>query len=207
MSRENVEVIHKLTEAFNRHDLDALSEISDEDAEFISLLTAIEAGGATYRAPNLWVDYFAAMDEAWEAWHVEDLRVFDAGDEQAAAIFRIVGKGRSSGARVDQVLGIAYRFRGGKLWRLRSYMDSADASKLSGCGSRRLPSARKALARSGFCFHAREVLPSTACGTPRCWRILGNVEQAQVDGYLRGFDAFSRGDLEAWLAEAPDEGR
>ena len=31
------------------------------------------------------------------------------------------------------------------------------------------------------------------------------MEQAHVDRYLRGLDAFSRGDFEAWLAEAPDE--
>ena len=132
MSRENVEVIHKLAEAFNRHDLEALSALSDEDAEFISLLTAIEAGGATYRGPNIWVDYFAAMDEAWTEWQVEDLRVFDAGDEQAAAIFRIVGKGRSSGARADQLLGITHRFRGGKLWRMRAYMDPEEALEAVG---------------------------------------------------------------------------
>ena len=132
MSQGNVDLVHKLNEAFNRHDLDALSAISDEDLEFVSLMTAIEADGAPYRGPNIWVDYFAAMDEAWDEWQVEDLRVFDAGDEQAAAVFRMVGKGKSSGARADQLIGVAYRFRAGKLWRIRAYMDPADALEAVG---------------------------------------------------------------------------
>jgi ketosteroid isomerase-like protein len=123
MSQENVEIVYRLGEAFNRHDLEALRELSDSDVEFVSALTAIEADGATYRGPGLWVDYFAVMDEAWEEWQVEDLEVFDAGEDRAAAVLRLVGQGKNSGARTSQRIGLSYRFREGKVWRIRAYLD------------------------------------------------------------------------------------
>ena len=132
MSRENVEVVRKAGEAFNRRDPKALTALSHEDLEFVSALSAVEAGGATYRGPDTWVKYFAVMDEAWEEWQVEDLEVFDAGDDRAAAVFRLVGKGRHSGARAGQTIGLVYRFRDGKLWRMRSYLDPAEALQAMG---------------------------------------------------------------------------
>ena len=52
MSRENVEIVRKAGDAFNRHDLDALAALSDEDLEFVSALTAVEAGGRRIEVPT-----------------------------------------------------------------------------------------------------------------------------------------------------------
>jgi ketosteroid isomerase-like protein len=132
MSQETVEIVHKAGDAFNRHDLDALAALSHEDLEFVSALTAVEAEGATYRGLDAWTEYFAVMDEAWEDWRVEDLEVFDAGDDRAAAVFRLVGTGRNSGARAGATIGVAYWFRDGKLWRMHSYLDPAEALEAVG---------------------------------------------------------------------------
>jgi len=132
MSQENVETIRSAIDAFNRRDLGALSDFCDEDFEFVSVLTAIDAEDATYRGANAWVDYFAAIDKMWEGWRVEDIRLFDAGEDRAACLFRLVGRGRLSGVRVEREVGMAYRFREGKLWRVRSYPDPADALEAVG---------------------------------------------------------------------------
>ena len=42
------------------------------------------------------------------------------------------GKGKASGVPVDQRIGVAYRFRNGKLWRMRSYLDPAEALEAVG---------------------------------------------------------------------------
>jgi hypothetical protein len=47
------------------------------------------------------------MDQSWEDWRIEDFEVFDAGDDRVASTFRLVGKGRQSGAVVDHRAGIA----------------------------------------------------------------------------------------------------
>jgi uncharacterized protein len=133
MSRENVDVVRRAYEAFNHPDrVRALAELSDDDLEFVSVLTAVEAGGATYRGPEGWATYFARMDEIWDDWHAKDLEVFDAGDDRVAAVFRLAGTGKGSGAPVEHLIGLAYRIRNGKLWRMRSYVDPSDALEAVG---------------------------------------------------------------------------
>ena len=97
MPSETLELVRRLVEAFNRQDLAELAELSDSELEFVSVLTAVDAGGAVFRGPDLWPTYFEHMHETWEGWHAEDVRIFDAGDDRAAAVFQIVGKGKHSG--------------------------------------------------------------------------------------------------------------
>jgi ketosteroid isomerase-like protein len=132
MSQENVELVHRAREAFNRRDFRALAELTHDDLEFVSVLTAVDAGGGTYRGPQAWVSYFARMDDTWEDWQVEDFRVFDAGDDRVAAAFRLVGTGKSSGVRVERAVGIAYWLRDGKFWRMRSFLDPGEALEAVG---------------------------------------------------------------------------
>jgi ketosteroid isomerase-like protein len=96
------------------------------------VFTALDGGGGTYRGPEWWVSYFARMDDTWEDWKGEHFRVFDAGDDRVAAVFRMVGTGKSSGARVERAVGIAYWIRDGKIWRLRSYLDPLEALEAVG---------------------------------------------------------------------------
>jgi ketosteroid isomerase-like protein len=132
MSRDNVEVVLAAIAAFNRHDAQALADLCTPDFEFTSVLTAVEADGATYRGERAWMDYFERMDETWDEWGVEEYRVFDAGDEQLACVFRIAGRGRTSEAAIGQTIGITYRLREGKLWRMRSYLRPSDALEAVG---------------------------------------------------------------------------
>ena len=132
MSQENVEVVHRAGEAFNRHDAEALAAMSDDDLEFVSALASVETGGVAHRGPRAWIAYFARMDEVWGDWRVEDLEVFDAEGDRVAAVFRLVGEGRTSGVPVDHRIGLAYTMREGKLWRMRSYLDPQEALEAVG---------------------------------------------------------------------------
>jgi ketosteroid isomerase-like protein len=131
MSQENVDLVWRLVEAFNGRDMGGLAELSHEGLEFVSVL-AVDTGGATYRGSETWTSYFAAMDETWERWQVEDFRVFDGGQDRVVGVFRIVGTGKHSGAPVEHEIGLAYRIREGKLWRMRSYLDPAEALEAAG---------------------------------------------------------------------------
>jgi ketosteroid isomerase-like protein len=132
VSRENVELVHRAAGAFNRHDVAALEELSHHDLEFVSVVAAVDAGGAAFHGPDTWRTYFAVMDEMWDEWQVEEVEVFDAGGDRVASRFHMVGKGKQSGVPVDQVIGIAYWFRDGKLHRLQSYLDPDDALEAVG---------------------------------------------------------------------------
>ena len=130
MSQENVEIIRSAIEAFNREDFRRLAEVCDEDFEFVSVMTALEE--TSYRGRNTWETYYNDMHETWEEWQVEDLQVFDGGDDRVAAVMRLVGTGKSSGVPVEATIGIAYRIRKGKLWRARSYLDPGEALEALG---------------------------------------------------------------------------
>ena len=134
-----MELVRRAREAFNRRDFRTLAELTHDDLEFVSVLTAVDAGGGTYRGPEAWVSYFARMDDTWEDWQLEDFRVFDAGDDRVAAVFRLVGTGKGSGARVERAGGTAYWIRDGKFWRIRSYLDPAEALEAVGLSQQDAP--------------------------------------------------------------------
>jgi|SRR5829696_3978980 len=130
MLQENVEVLRRGLEAFNREDLRTLMELSDQDLEFISALSGVDR--EAYRGRELWRAYFDSMHETWHEWRIEDFRVFDAGDDRVAAVYRVVGKGKTSGVPVEHHIGLACRLREGELWRMRSYLDPGDALEAVG---------------------------------------------------------------------------
>ena len=47
----------------------------------MSILSAVDAGGSTYRGPDAWREYFARMHDTWAEWWVDGFQVFDAGDD------------------------------------------------------------------------------------------------------------------------------
>ena len=132
MSHENVELVRSAIEAFNRRDLKALAELAHEDFEFVSVLTAVDAAGATYQGSAAWTSYFEDMDQAWKDWRAEDPQLFDGGGDRVAGLLRIVGTGRHSDAQVELAVGLSYIVRDGKLWRMRSYADPAEALEAVG---------------------------------------------------------------------------
>ena|SRR5215217_4363900 len=107
MSRENVEVVRRTAEAFNRHDIAALTELSNDDLEFVSVLTTVDAGDATYSGPETWATYFDRMNQIWDDWRVETVEIFDADGDRVAAVFQIAGKGKTSGVPVERAVGLA----------------------------------------------------------------------------------------------------
>src|SRR4051812_41692551 len=128
MSQENVEIVRRALDAFNRRDLRALEEeFCHEDFEFVSFFAVVDAAEATYRGVHAWSDYAAVMDEMWIDWRVEDIRLMEAGGQEVVSLMRLAGKGKLSGAPVDRPVGLTYRLRDGKLWRVRSYADPAEA--------------------------------------------------------------------------------
>jgi ketosteroid isomerase-like protein len=130
MSQENVEILRRSVEAFNRSDAEALAAICDDDMEFVSALAAVEDW--TYRGKETWEAYFSSMRESWAEWRFEDAQFFEADNEHVVSVFRMVGKGKRSGARVEHPMGATYRFRDGKIWRMHSYLAPREALEAAG---------------------------------------------------------------------------
>jgi ketosteroid isomerase-like protein len=130
MSQENVEIVRRSFEAVNRADAEAMAALCTDDVEFVSMLSAVEE--ASYRGKEAWKDYFTDMAETWGDWRAEDAEIFEADDGRLASVFRMVGRGKASGAPVEQPVGVTYTFRDGKISRMRSYLDPRKALEAVG---------------------------------------------------------------------------
>jgi ketosteroid isomerase-like protein len=129
MSQENVEIVRAAMEAFNRRDGEAFGALLAKDAEIVPVRVAVD--GTVYRGPDAAAQYCAAVDESWEnlRWEVEEIR--DGGD-WVLAVGRIRGRGRGSGAAIDNRAGWVARFREGLITSFRTCADRAEALKAVG---------------------------------------------------------------------------
>src|SRR5215207_4777396 len=102
MSEENVELLHRAYDAFNRRDLDAFLALCDPDVEFISYLMQVE-GGEPYRGHDgvrgwwerllaVYPDLTGEIEEVRELGHLTLARM------------HMYGRGFESDAPMDQLV-------------------------------------------------------------------------------------------------------
>ena len=129
MSQENVEVVRRFWDAFNRGDVDALFADAAEDVEFQEDPTFPEAG--IYRGRDQILAYLASFQEgmADHRFEIEELR--DLGDHVLAFLHE-KARGASSGIDVDQRPAFLYKFRDGVIVHVRAYLDRVEALKAVG---------------------------------------------------------------------------
>lgn len=131
MSRDDVDVVRRSVDAFRRRDASAAGELFDPEAVFRSAIVGGIEGG-TYRGRADIERYFADMDEAFEDWHTEDERYFEADDGRVVLAYRIRGRGKGSGVPIDQPIGIVFTLRDGKVLLGDVYLDPREALTAAG---------------------------------------------------------------------------
>jgi ketosteroid isomerase-like protein len=131
MSQENVEVFRRAGEAFNRRDIDAITDLLTEDFEFIPYLAAVVEKTTTYRGRDGLRQYGEDADPAWENFQVRVDEIRDLGD-RVIAFGEIRGRGRASGLDTRVSLAWVADFHQGKISRLQSYGDATEALEAAG---------------------------------------------------------------------------
>ena len=115
MSEENVEIVRRLMDAWNRQDLEGILALIDPEAEYVNAPTAVEPG--TRRGHD---EIVVVMRKLWEGIPnaLQEIdRLHDRGDE-------IITEGRlsrtmpGSDVRISNRLLISWKFRDRKLIRL-----------------------------------------------------------------------------------------
>jgi ketosteroid isomerase-like protein len=126
MSQENVEVVRRVYELWNRGDLDAAVEMLDQHVvwnAYVHLPDSRPRHGAG--EVQQWADEFA---EAWGEIQVNIETLEEVGDDLVLALVRMTGRGRGSGAAVESGLdGHVWTVRGGKVAAVRMYQGVPDA--------------------------------------------------------------------------------
>ena len=110
MSEENIEMVRRLVDAWNRRDIEALLDLGGPEIAFVNSPTAVEPG--TRRGTD---EVVAAVRKQWEIldarWEVDEL--FDRGDE----IFALGRRSRGmpgSDRQLEQPLLVSYTLRNRK---------------------------------------------------------------------------------------------
>src|SRR5437763_5509910 len=130
MSQENVEVARRHRDAFNRRDMEAFLEALDRDVEWIPIMAPLE--GSIYRDHHGVQRWIEELDAYWETFEVRDENLYDLGD-RVLILGHWRARGRASGVVLEnQPAAWLYEIKDGKVVRLRTYTDRAEALEASG---------------------------------------------------------------------------
>jgi ketosteroid isomerase-like protein len=129
MSQENVEIVRRWIELFNRRDIEGLVGLTEPGFEMKSLLVAIESDARGYAEfPHA---YFQQIDEAYERLQSVPNDFIDAG-AAVLVVTRIEWRGRRSGAYGQTPIVAAFWLRDGKVYREETFTDRAEALEAAG---------------------------------------------------------------------------
>jgi ketosteroid isomerase-like protein len=124
MTSANAELIRDGARAFNDRDVDWFAANSVEDFVWHP---AIAAGvdGREYHGIEGIREFFAELEEVWDAFEIEPGEMRDLGDH-VLVFSRVRARGKT-GVEFDQDMTGLYELRDGKVARGRSYLNRDDA--------------------------------------------------------------------------------
>jgi ketosteroid isomerase-like protein len=130
MSRQNVELVRRMHQAFNRRDTETFLALLDPDVEWVPMMARLE--GAVYRGRAEVERWLAGLDHDWEELRTEPREFRDLGD-----VVLILGswhaRARTSGLVLDAELGAwVAQVRDGKVVRQETFTDRAQAFESAG---------------------------------------------------------------------------
>jgi uncharacterized protein len=129
MSRENVEIVTSLVEAWNGADMEAILTLFDPDCE-VSFPPEVPEPGPFQGHAELrnWAEGFLA---AWESHHAEVVELTVEGD-LVLAMLHLTGRGSGSGIVMDETDAHLFTLRDGKIMRWRNFSQRSEALEAAG---------------------------------------------------------------------------
>jgi ketosteroid isomerase-like protein len=129
MSQENVEIVRRFMEAYNRRDFEGIIELIDATFEFRSRFVGIES---VHRASEGFpYTYFKMLDEAYDHFEVVVSEFIDAGAAVLTA-GHAEWRGKASGAQGETPVLPAFWLRARKVFRAETFTDRAEALETMG---------------------------------------------------------------------------
>ena len=129
MSQENVEIVRRAFAAFERDGLAGMLPHFDCEIEWTTTDGHIEP--ATYRGYEGVLHYLGTMAREFDGIRLEAQELIDAG-EQVVVTWRVHGREKLSGARVEMTLTSVSLLCDGKIVRVRNYSDKTQALEAVG---------------------------------------------------------------------------
>jgi ketosteroid isomerase-like protein len=130
VAEENLEVVRRFAEAWERADWDAMAELADPSIELHGTVGGVEEGRVRRGVGEIRRD-FESNEEIWDEHRVEIQDLIDAGDR--VVIFqREYQRGKNSGVELVIDTAALVDLRDGRIIRLQGYMDRAAALEAAG---------------------------------------------------------------------------
>ena len=129
MSQENVELVRRFYDFFNRGDWIAWADQLDEAVEYVNAVEAVIPG--TRQGRDATLAAFQDFHGTWQAPHIEVEKLIATG-EQVVALVRFSGTGRGSGVPTGRVFGDVITVRAGKILRFEWFGDPTQALEAVG---------------------------------------------------------------------------
>lgn len=137
MSAENVELVRRGYEAFNRGDIQTTLALFDPRVEVrLAEGTGDRLGGgfsAAYSGLDGFMEFVGLLQRGWQrvTWEPEELT--DAGD-RVVVTGRMRGRSRDGENELDEPMAHVCTLQDGALVRLESYRNPEDAMSAAGAG-------------------------------------------------------------------------
>ena len=131
MSEENVDVVRRANEAFASGDVATALDLLDPAIEWHGTVGGMDEGRVAHGREEV-VQGFLEYFENWERIELRADEYIDAGDGGVVVFHHEVAKGRQSGVVVETDTGSVSTVSGGKIVRVRAYMDRAEALRAAG---------------------------------------------------------------------------
>jgi ketosteroid isomerase-like protein len=125
MSSENIDLIKRGLDAFNRGDFPAVLELVAEDVE-VQEESAFVPEPERHTGRSYMRQWFDGLMRNWEEFEVEP-QEFIEGGAKVIAVSRVRGVGRKSGAEVEGRFAYLFEVRDGRVVRMHFYRDRDDA--------------------------------------------------------------------------------
>lgn len=130
MSRENVELVERAYEAFNRGDRDAAVADVAPDCEYVTT-GAIPGASGSYRGPDGFIRFTEWLLEQFDDARVDIREVIEAND-QVVVRATIRGRGKHSGAETSWENWHVWTVRDGKAVRGEGFTSRGEALEAAG---------------------------------------------------------------------------
>jgi ketosteroid isomerase-like protein len=132
MPRDKVDIAKRVVDAYNRRDVDGLfAELATPDFEWCPAITKALDGGGAYRGREGVEKFAADTRENWEELQNVAAEYRDLSD-RVLVLGRLKGRGKVSGAPIDQPYVGIFDFRGDRVCRYRVYLDHAEGLRAAG---------------------------------------------------------------------------
>jgi ketosteroid isomerase-like protein len=128
---DKLDIARAASEAVFAGDTDTALDLLDPDIEWHGTVGGLDEG-RVWRGVDEVVRNFTAYFDEWERLEMTADRYIDAGGDDVVVFFHEVAKGRESGIVVETDTGAVQTIHGGRIVRVRAFMDRAAALAAAG---------------------------------------------------------------------------